>query len=351
MHFIFLIRLVAPVVALLSGVGCANQLRGYGDLLQGEPAATASQPGSRSVSITYLGVNGYMLRSGGTTILVDPYFSRFPLRKIALNAPLEPEREAIAYVRERGNIPDYVDAYLVTHCHFDHLYDVPTLQKELGGKVFVSETGYHLCVASGVDPDEIIRTSEGRVHHVGSATIEVLPAAHDLVLGRIPYKGTIDKPFPPGSKPERVKDWKLGTPQAFVIEMGGHRIYVESGGIVGSTPSVRDLDLAILGAGVGKTDRYIDAVRKLKPRYVLPSHQDNFFTQASSGFHFNPLANFPAIVTAEKTENLPGELVLMEYFNTWTLPDKPEKKPAKRELSPMSKFKTWLRELLGPGRS
>jgi L-ascorbate metabolism protein UlaG (beta-lactamase superfamily) len=344
-------RLAAPVIALLTGVSCANQLKGYSDLLKGEPAATAPHPGSRSVSITYLGVNGYLLRSGGTTILVDPYFSRFPLRKIALNAPLEPQQEAIAYIREKGKIPDHIDAYLVTHCHFDHLYDVPTLQKELGGKVIVSETGYHLCVASGVDPGEIIATSVGKVHRIGSATIEVLPAEHDLVLGKVPYQGEITRPFPPGSKPERVKDWKLGTPMAFVIEMGGQRIYVESGGIVGSTPSVRDLDVAILGVGVGKTDRYIDAVRKLKPRFVLASHQDDFFTRASSGFHFNPLANFPAIVTAEKSENLPGELLLMEYFNTWTLPDQPKEPPVKREPSPMAKFKTWLRELLGTARS
>lgn len=344
------IRLAAFFVALLTGAGCANQLRGYTDLLKGEPSATVSRPGGRGVSITYLGVNGYLLRSGDTSILVDPYFSRFPLRKIALNAPLEPNREAIAYIREKANLPAHIDAYLVTHCHFDHLYDVPTLQKELGGKVIVSRTGYHLCVASGVDPGDIIPTSLGNVHRIGNATIEVLPASHDIVLGKVPYKGTIDEPFPPGSKPGRVKDWKLGTPMAFVIEMGGQRLYVESGGIVGSTPPVQNLDLAILGVGVGKTDRYVDAVRTLKPRYVLPSHQDDFFTQASSGFHFNPLANFPAIVTAEKTENLPGELVLMEYFNTWTLPDKPRARPVEHGPSPIFRFTAWLRGLLGSGR-
>jgi len=111
--------------------------------------------------VTYLGVNGYLLRSGGTAILVDPFFSRIPLREVLLNAPVSPSPEALALARKAGAIPDRVDAFLVTHSHFDHLFDVPPLQAELGGRIVTSETGAFLCEAAGAARSESAHTAAG----------------------------------------------------------------------------------------------------------------------------------------------------------------------------------------------
>ena len=156
----------------------------------------------------------------------------------------------------------------------------------------------------------------GEVHQLGGATIRVLAAQHDLVLGSLPYPGLICEPL--AAPPSRPKEWRLGTPLAFLIEIGGHRVYVESGGVVGHPPTVLDVDLAIVGTAVGDgKGRYAEAVRALNPRYVLPSHQDNFFNPLISGFHFSVLSDFPAIRSIHEGEQLPGQLILMDYFHTW----------------------------------
>jgi hypothetical protein len=72
-----------------------------------------------------------------------------------------------------------------------------------------------------------------------------------------------------------------------------------------------------VGEGKG---RYAEAVRSLNARHVLPSHQDNFFNPLESGFHFAVLSDFPRIRSIHSAENLPGRLVLMDYFHTWFLP-------------------------------
>jgi len=299
-------------------VGCSNRMAAYSDLLVGEPAVDVSPPHRGEVKVNYLGTNGYLFCSHDSTIVVDPYFSRIPIRPIALNAPISPAPELINYATTRAAFPKRVDAWLITHSHFDHLFDASALQPKFGGKIVSSHTGRFLAQAEGV-PLRNLRPSEpGRVYRFRGATISVLEAKHDTVFGMTPYPGKITEPM--SAPPDRPKDWLLGTPLAYLIEMEGKRIYVESGGVPGFLPPVKDVDLAIVGTAVPDSQsRYPGAVRKLNSRYVLPSHQDNFFLPLENGFQFSTLSNFPKIKASHQAEQLPGELILMDYFHTWKL--------------------------------
>lgn len=312
---------LAALILLSSlSVSCSNGLRSCQNLLVGQPAATVPAPGPDKVTITYLGVNGYLIRSGATTIVVDPYFSRFSLREIAMNAPIKPKEELIESAATKAAMPSKIDGYLVTHSHFDHLFDVPALQRTHGGRIVTSRTGAYLCEAVGVPESALLPAEPGDHFTIGTAKIQVLAACHDFVLGSIPYPGLITEPLL--EEPCRPRDWKLGSPLAYLIELGGKRIYVESGGIVGHPPIVSKVDLAIVGTAVGDgKGRYAEAVRLLDARYVLPSHQDNFFIPWESGFQFSAISDFPRVRSIDEAEQLPGELMMMDYFHTWTIPD------------------------------
>lgn len=302
------------------GLGaCSNRLGPYQDLLVGQPSEVVSPPEGEEVQITYLGVNGYLVRSRNVTIAIDPYFSRIDTRRILLNAPVVPDSEAISFATNQSNFPKSIDAWLVTHAHFDHLFDVPLLAGSHGGKIVTSRTGAFLCEASGLPEHQILASRPGKVHRFGGARITVLSARHDKALGVTPYPGLIEEPLV--APPVRPRDWRMGVPLAFLIELEGKRIYIESGGLTGAAPEVTNVDLAIVGTATPSSQvRYAEAVRALNPRYVLPSHQDNFFIPITSGFHFSSLANFPRILASHKVENLPGEMILMDYFSTWKLP-------------------------------
>ena len=208
----------------------------------------------------------------------------------------------------------------MTHCHFDHLFDVPPLQRKYGGKIVTSLTGKHLCEASSsaVSPSKILASVPGRRYRFGAATVLVLAADHDLVFGRVPFPGKITASME--TPPSRPKDWKLGTPLAYLIEIQGKRIYIESGGRGDLLPRAHDVDLAILGTAVRDSQvRFADAVRTLSPRYILPSHQDDFFIPLKKGFHFAATSNFPKLRATHVSEKLPGELILMDFFHSWNL--------------------------------
>jgi hypothetical protein len=65
--------------------------------------------------------------------------------------------------------------------------------------------------------------------------------------------------------------------------------------------------------------RLTAALAHLQPRYVLPSHQDDFFRPLSAGFQFGPFTDFPR-VQRECAQQNNSRLILLDYFRPWTLP-------------------------------
>ncbi|MEX2580414.1 MAG: MBL fold metallo-hydrolase [Verrucomicrobiales bacterium] len=188
--------------SLLLSTGCANRPAPYrggeDNLLVGEPA-TEAPPLTDGVGVTYLGTNGYLIQSPSTAILVDPYFSRIDRRRVLFNAPIAPSADAIAYASRQAQLPDRVDGFLVTHSHFDHLFDVPALQRQLGGKIVTSPTGTFLSMAEGVESRNVVASMPGQRLRLGDASVRVLPARHDRVLGVVPYPQSPTSRGAPGS--------------------------------------------------------------------------------------------------------------------------------------------------------
>ncbi|MCF6311975.1 MAG: MBL fold metallo-hydrolase [Verrucomicrobiales bacterium] len=303
-----------------SATSCANRLDTQKELLVGTKATPLTTPRNNDVQITYLGTNGYLIRSSDTSIVIDPFFSRISLAKVIFNTPYSPSASLIAKYTQAAQFPSRIDAWLITHSHFDHLIDVPPLQQQFGGKIITSTTGKFLCLAAADDipAQDIIASQAGNSYTIGNARIHVLPSIHDRVLGDIPIAGQISKPLT--SEPTRPRDWKVGKTLAFLIEISGKKIYIDCGGLSGHPPQAHDVDLAILGAAVGDGQRrFAEAVRTLNPRYILPSHQDNFFTPLKRGFRFSFTSNFPQLKKNYLNEQLPGELILMDYFHSWML--------------------------------
>src|SRR3989440_4241363 len=270
---------------------------------------------SNTIRVTYLGVNGFQFEIDGHALLVDPYFTRVGLWTGALNQRIEsnPDRvsDGLKHIRPK------VDAILATHAHFDHLLDAPEIMRRTHARLVAGSTAIHLVESLGISPDECATVKSGSVRKIGPWTIRVFSAQHDRLFGKVPFTGRSTS-----SKPVKASDWVLGEPLSFVIEAVGKRIYIDSGGAPGALPDARikDVDLAIPGVALPDSRRrFAEAVRRLQPRFIFPSHQDDMFVPFDRGFVFGKMTKFPALVREQKKENLPGRLILLDYFRPWTL--------------------------------
>ncbi len=293
-------------------------LEKYSALVVADANPTTTVP-PNAIRVTYLGVNGFQFETNGHALLVDPYFTRIELLSAALNQSIQsdPNRvsEGLKHVRPR------VDAILVTHAHFDHLLDAPEIIRRTHAKLIAGPTAVRLVESLGIRPNECETVRPGTVRKVGPWTIRAFAAQHDRLFGKVPF----DK-CPPAARSEKVptkaSDWCVGESLAFVIEASGKRIYIDSGGVPGAPPDARikDVDLAILGVALPDSrDRFAEAVRKLRPRYIMPSHQDDMFAPVDRGFTFGKMTNFPVLMREQGREKLSGRLILLDYFRPWTL--------------------------------
>jgi L-ascorbate metabolism protein UlaG (beta-lactamase superfamily) len=197
----------------------------------------------------------------------------------------------------------------------DHLLDAPVLMQKTGARLIGSRTAIELAERAGVAASRCYAATEGDVLRIGPWKIRAFAATHDRLFWIVPFAGEARGSGPP----RRAADWVCGEPLAYLIEANGIRIYVDSGGTLAQLPPNENVDLAILGVALSDSRaRFSAAIRRLRPRHVFPSHQDNFFRPLSAGFQFGPLTDFPRVHRDFERENH-GRLILLDYFRPWTL--------------------------------
>jgi L-ascorbate metabolism protein UlaG (beta-lactamase superfamily) len=214
------------------------------------------------------------------------------------------------------------DAILVTHGHFDHLLDVPIVMSRTHARLIASASAVELVRRLpdvGVSSKRCDAVTAGDERQLGPWKIRVLPATHDRLFGKVPFD---QREMPGSGPPQHPADWVCGEPLAFLVEVGDQRIYIDSGGTLAQLPPHERVDLAILGMALPDSRaRLPGSLERLNPRYVLPSHQDNFFRPLDAGFQFGPLTDFSRVRRDCEQANH-GRLILLDYFRPWTLPKK-----------------------------
>lgn len=233
-----------------------------------ERATAAASPRPRTpIALTYLGVAGWQLDSGNTTILADPYYSRPDLE-----APLVPDEAAIA-----ARAPAHVDLIVIGHSHVDHLLDAPAIAKRTGAQILGSRTTALVARAAGVAADRIITIQGGEDFAMDGYSVRVISSLHSALDHKHAF-GTALATTP--VLPMGFGDYVEGGTFAYLVRIGGHDIlFVSTANFIERELEGVRPDVAILATGLREeihdyTCRLLHVLGY--PRLVYANHFDRW---------------------------------------------------------------------------
>ncbi len=267
-----------------------------------------------NIKIRYLGCGGYYIGDDENAVLIDPFFSHFPMLRVYFGKVFTRQGD-VAYALDpiRNDLKNKVRGVFAAHAHYDHLMDIPyvynryldTSDPDL--KVYGSGSA-GILISNVIQPNDFgnldpMRSNQNNVGNwveLAGGAIRVLPietnhAPHFAGIlffhgdGKKPLKGyTSDLAKTKGRK------WKVGNVFAFLVDfMDGndvrYRIFVQSsaakqpGGYLHQDHlNEKAIDLAILGAASFSKVKDEDYPEKLmdylgKPQRVIIGHWEDFF--------------------------------------------------------------------------
>ncbi len=240
------------------------------------------QPG-HGLTLRSLGVSGFELTDGTTTVLLDPTPTR-PDPLALITGPIDADPELGAKVCPKA------DVILVNHTHFDHALDVAAIAKRTGALVVGSQNTVNLALSRGVKPDKTLVVHPGDHVNVGGFSIDVRGSRHTDILVSQPMSG----PLSPTAGPLWFWNYTIDETLSFHLAAAGTTVWFHptstyAAGELGGLPAKT---LIVGVTGEKQTRAKIDGLLgESKAVRILPTHYDNFFQPWQRGLALMPGLN------------------------------------------------------------
>lgn len=223
-------------------------------------ASSASSDPS-TITIRWLGVAGFQICAGSDRLMIDPYFTRVPFRKMWIGK-IKSDPKIVPPGRFQA------DAILVSHAHVDHLLDVPGIAREQRIPVYGSTNTCRILEIFDLPGEQIHPVGAGDRFRVGGLQVEVVRAAHIRTPG-----------FRPGRLPEhlkpplRARQYVMDEDFAFRIKAGGLTLMTDPGRPL-EDPSPVDV---LFLFPFHPPDLLEAILHSTQPKTIIPSHWDDFW--------------------------------------------------------------------------
>ncbi len=187
----------------------------------------------RSITLTHLGAAGWEITDGQRVILLDPYLSRLRVagQLGSMTTPPLPGDTRRVFGPDDDLVPDTaaVDAHvtradfiLISHSHFNHTLDMPSIARKTGATVIGTESTTNLARAGGVPDAQLLTVRGGEDYEFGALSLKVIPSLHSALHGKRFFDSRVVPRDVTG--PRRMRHDVEGGTLAYLVRLGGWRI-------------------------------------------------------------------------------------------------------------------------------
>lgn len=236
------------------------------------------------MKLTWWGTAALKIEQNGHVYWVDPYLTRN--ERAYPKVELHPEQVAEA------------EAIFITHGHFDHLYDTAGIARQTGARVYCSAEAAATLRRQGLSGDQIVVVnSDGWSSRIGDIEATAHYSQHIRFDIPLILKTIWRTKLMVGGVKSLVKEYSGGQVLAWRLAMGGRELLIFGSG---GSPDTELAQLAqrptdILCVPLQGHSRICDIalkyVKALRPKTVIPIHQDDFFPPISVNVDITPFCN------------------------------------------------------------
>lgn len=273
------------------------------------------------MELTYLGTNALLFKKGGSTLLVDPHFTRPGM--LRLLGKIQPDASAVTTGLAGAGVK-HLDGILLTHTHYDHALDTPEVLRQAGGVLYGSESALHLAQGAGLSEAHCVQVTPGEVYPIGAFNVSFHPSRHiafPAPIGwLIPQTGAITRPL---HLPAWFWEFQCGSVFAIRVD---HTLIFGSAGFEPDAYQNMELNSVVLGIGGldSMPEQYVsqlfrEAVLLPGAKHVFLSHWDNFFRPLGTTLKAHILARRSIEMVRSLGVRYGQTVHLLAYGHTFTI--------------------------------
>lgn len=244
------------------------------------PALLSDEP-----RLLWLGTNTILIKTNQASLLIDPYFSRYPISSTGslLFKKVKPDIPAIRKALSAFKI-EKTDAILLTHTHLDHALDACAVAELTDAEIICAPAQLHKTALNSFTPDNLIDPKLNNSFTIKDVSLQVFTGRH--------------MPFPYGLQHlDILLAQSLGNMfelnyacqytalelYSFYLKTSGHSIFIMgSAGLPRFDAEQIYAQTIVLSIGgldllPGKyCDKLLQKLVKMQPERILLSHWDDF---------------------------------------------------------------------------